>query len=133
MHGEVVRSWAAWDSEHKYIWTHYEVSVAEALRGPYTAAITVSEPGGSLDGVNMQTSGTLPFAVGEDTVLFLYKTPIGYWRAVGGPQNRIHLEQALPSQPKQNPRAAPLEGISAGDFLARVRRLAAAHPYRGGR
>jgi hypothetical protein len=28
---------------------------------------------------------------------------------------------------------AAFEGIPASDFLARVRRLAAAHPYRGGR
>src|ERR1019366_873928 len=64
--GEVQRSWAAWGSEHKYIWTHYEVAGAERVRGPQAATITVSEPGGSLDGMNMRTSGTLPYAVGED-------------------------------------------------------------------
>jgi hypothetical protein len=26
--------------------------------------------------------------VGEDAVLFLYRTPIGYWRTVGGPQGK---------------------------------------------
>jgi hypothetical protein len=42
VHGEVVRSRVAWDSEHKYIWTHYEVAVAEMVRGPHAATITVS-------------------------------------------------------------------------------------------
>lgn len=91
--GHVTRSWTAWDSKHKYIWTHYEVAVAEMLRGPLAPTITVSEPGGSLDGVNMQTSGTLPFASGEDAVLFLYRTPIGYWRVVGGPQGKFTVNR----------------------------------------
>src|ERR1035441_9007624 len=69
VHGQVVRSWVGSNAQHKYIWTHYEVAVAETLRGPHAATITVTEPGGSLDGVNMQTSGTLPFTVGEDAVL----------------------------------------------------------------
>ena len=74
VHGAVVRSWAAWDAGHKYIWTHYEVAVAEMVRGPQAATITVSEPGGSLDGMNMRTSGTLPYTVGESAVLFLYRS-----------------------------------------------------------
>jgi hypothetical protein len=145
--GEVVRSRTAWDSEHKYIWTHYEVAVTDMVRGPHAATITVSEPGGSLDGVNMRTSGTLPFAVGEDAVLFLYQTPIGYWRTVGGPQGKYVVNAqgrvrtdaggmalvdpaggARPGTP-----LAAFEGIPASDFLTRVRQLAAAHPYRGGR
>ena len=147
VHGEVVRSWAGWDSEHKYIWTHYEIAVAEMVRGPRAASVTVSEPGGSLDGVNMRTSGTLPFAVGEDAVLFLYRTPIGYWRTVGGPQGkftvnaqgRVRAEShgVAYAEPAGGMRPgtplAGFEGVSAGDFLARVRRLAAAHPYRGAR
>src|ERR1035438_5195512 len=147
VHGEVVRSRVAWDSEHKYIWTHYEVAVAEMVRGPHAATITVSEPGGSLDGVDMQTSGTLPFTVGEDTVLFLYRTPIGYWRTVGGPQGKYTVSaqgrvgadsQGIAyAEPAGGMRpGAPLaafEGIPVSDFLARVRRLVAAHPYRGGR
>jgi hypothetical protein len=145
--GQVARSRSAWDSEHKYIWTHYEVSVTEMLRGPHAATITVSEPGGSLDGVNMRTSGTLPFAVGEDTILFLYKTPIGYWRAVGGPQGKFAVSAqgrvrgdshgVAYAEPVGGTRPgtplATFEGIPASEFLARVRRVAAAHPYRGGR
>jgi hypothetical protein len=146
VHGAVVRSWVGWDSEHKYIWTHYAVAVAEMVRGPHVATITVSEPGGSLDGVNMSTSGTLPFAMGEETVLFLYQTPIGFWRTVGGPQGkftvtvegrvRTEAHGIAFAEPAGGARTgtplAALEGIPTGDFLARVRRLAVAYPYRGG-
>jgi hypothetical protein len=147
VHGQVQRSWAAWDAEHKYIWTHYEVAVAELVRGPRAATVTVSEPGGSLDGMNMRTSGTLPYAVGQDAVLFLYRTPIGYWRTVGGPQGkfavntqgRVHTDNrgtafAEPAGAgRPGTPLAAFEGIPILDFLARVRRLAAAHPYRGAR
>ena len=147
VHGKVVRSSVAWDSEHRYIWTQYEVTVAETVRGAHAVTVTVSEPGGSLDGKNMRTSGSLAYAVGEDTILFLYRTPTGYWRTVGGPQGkftvtgegRVHYDSrgmafadpaggGRPGTP-----LAALEGIPTSDFLARVRRLAAAHPYRGAR
>lgn len=142
--GHVTRSWAAWDSEHKYIWTHYEVAVAEMIRGAVAPTVTVSEPGGSLDGVNMGTSGTLPFAAGEDAVLFLYRTPIGYWRVVGGPQGkfsvsregRVHTDGFGVALVDPSGGAAPgtplggFQGIPVADFLGRVRRLAAAHPHR---
>ena len=143
--GHVARSFAAWDSKHKYIWTHYEVAVAEMLRGPYAPTVTVSEPGGTLDGVNMQTSGTLPFAAGEDAVLFLYKTPIGYWRVAGGPQGKFTVNREgrvytgrfgttfvdPPGGAAPGTSLAAFQGIPVSDFLGRVRRLAAAHPYRG--
>jgi hypothetical protein len=143
--GRVTRSWAAWDPVHKYIWTHYEIAVSENIRGPHTATITVSEPGGTLDGVSMQTSGTLPFAAGEDAVLFLYKTPIGYWRVAGGPQGKFIVEHDgrvrmsangvafvdLGSTPAKGIPLGSLEGIAAADFVSRVRGLAAAHPLRG--
>jgi len=145
--GNVVRSWTAWDSEHKYVWTHYEVSVTDAIRGPRSGSITVSEPGGSLDGIHQQFSGSIPYAPGESAVLFLYQTPIGYWRAVGGPQGKFTVEPdgrvrsgaqfAAYAEPAG--RVTPglsldsLEGLTVADFKNRVRRLAAAHPFRIGR
>ena len=144
--GSVVRSWAAWDSEHKYIWTHYEVSVADQIRGTRSATVTVSEPGGSLEGVNQQFSGALSYSLGENAVLFLYKTPIGYWRTVGGPQGKFTVDRQ--GRVHGNPQAntfveipgraagtslATLNGLPVRDFKARVRRLAVAYPYGGQR
>jgi len=143
--GHVTRSWSAWDSKHKFIWTHYEVAVGEMLRGPHGATLIVSEPGGSVDGVNMQSSGAVPFAAGEDAVLFLHRTPIGYWRVAGGPQGKFTVNRegrvfagslgvtyvdppggAAPGTP-----LSTLQGIPVSDLIGRVGRLAAAHPYRG--
>ena len=94
VHGRIGASRAAWDAQHKYIWTHYDVSVIENLRGARVAAITVSEPGGSLDGVNQLFSGATAYAPGEEVVLYLYRTPIGYLRTVGGPQGKVRVREA---------------------------------------
>jgi hypothetical protein len=81
--GSVTNSWTAWDSQHRYIWTHHEVRVNHAMRGS-GATVTVSEPGGSLDGVNQAFSGSIGYSPDEHVVLFLFRTPIGYWRTTGG-------------------------------------------------
>ena len=88
--GRVTRTWTAWDSEHTYIWTHYELTVSEHIRGA-GGKVTISEPGGTLDGINMGTSGSLPYAMGEHVVLFLFQTPIGYWRTSGGGQGKFTI------------------------------------------
>lgn len=108
VHGRIAASRVAWDAKHKYIWTHYNVAVIESIRGDATA-IVVSEPGGSLDGVNQQFSGAVPYAAGEELVLFLYRTPVGYLRTTGGPQGKAGASR---------------------QFIARLRELARANPYR---
>lgn len=144
--GKIARSWAAWDAEHKYIWTHYEVSVADYLRGSMGATFTVSEPGGSLDGLTQQISGSVSYSPGEATILFLDQTPIGYWRSVGGPQGKFTVDSQgrVHGSSQANtfidtPGGAvgtslgSLEGMSLRDFKTRVRGIAAIHPFRGQR
>jgi hypothetical protein len=146
LEGEIVRSWAAWDPEHKYIWTHYEVSVTERLRGSAGGTFTISEPGGGLDGVNQQFNGAVSYSTGENAILFLYQTPIGYWRSVGGPQGKFTVDSQgrVHNSSQANTfietpggaagtSLAALEGISLRDFKTRVQRLAAAYPFRGQR
>ena len=88
VHGRVVRSWAAWDGAHKYIWTHHLIAVIDAVRGAGAGYVVASEPGGQLDGVGMRFSGALEYALGEETIVFLYRTPIGFLRATGYGQGK---------------------------------------------
>ncbi len=92
----MTRSHCAWDSKHKYIWTHYDFTVDDVLKGPPESTITVSEPGGSLNGIHQQFSGALPYPLAEHDVLFLYRTPIGYLRTVGGPQGKYLFDNRNP-------------------------------------
>ena len=134
--GHVTRSWTAWDSAHQYIWTHYEVQVTDSLRGP-GSNLTVSEPGGSLDGVNQGFSGSVGYASGEHILLFLFRTPAGYWRTTGGAQGKVTVRgngrvqiDARGTLPIDFHRDRPahelgsVDNLAVGDFKLLVRSLA---------
>ena len=91
--GVVTKSWSAWDEGRTAIWTHYEIRVAETLRGPAGATFTISEPGGTVDGLTMEVPGAPRFSVGEEAVVFAYQTPIGYWRVRGWGQGGFRVDR----------------------------------------
>src|SRR5947209_16306034 len=74
--GDVVRNWCGWDSGHRFIWTHTEIAVRDRWKGASAATITVSEPGGMVNGMGMDVAGMVRYSPGEHVVVFLYKTPI---------------------------------------------------------
>src|SRR5260370_22892948 len=55
--GRIVRSWSAWDAEHKYIWTHYQLTTSAALKGSPGSMVEFAEPGGEVDGRVMVIDG----------------------------------------------------------------------------
>jgi hypothetical protein len=81
--GRVERSWVAWDRSRQFIWTHYEIAVSDMVKGAPSRTVIVSEPGGALDGMTLTVPGAPRYATGEEVVLFLHRTPIGYLRANG--------------------------------------------------
>jgi hypothetical protein len=133
VHGRVTGSWPAWDSKHKYIWTHYRIEVLDPIRGNPGASLVVSEPGGALDGVYMTISGALDYPVGEEAVVFLYRTPIGYLRATGygqgkytvTPELRVRANlkglELLKGDTSRGVPLSTLDGLSVAGFKARVR------------
>ncbi len=139
VHGRCLRSWSAWDSSHQFIWTHYEIQVAEPLKGAPAATIFVSEPGGQADGLEMAIAGVPRYQPGEEVVAFLYRTPIGYWRAYGLGQGKylvrdgrvradLHgasLVEADRSALDGGADLRRLDGIALQEFKSRVRGLAA--------
>jgi hypothetical protein len=92
--GTVVRTWADWDQDHKYIWTHYEIQVVDRLKGAAAATVVVSEPGGVVGETALQVAGTPQYEVGEQVVLFAEKTPLGYLRTCGWGQGKFRVERA---------------------------------------
>jgi hypothetical protein len=133
IHGRVTQSWPAWDSKHKYIWTHYRIEVLDPIRGNPGASLVVSEPGGSLDGETMTISGALDYALGEEAIVFLYRTPVGYLRATGygqgkytvTPKMRVRANlKGLDLLKGNTSRGVPLstlDGLTVTDLKARVR------------
>jgi len=121
VHGRVARSWSAWDNAHKYIWTHHLIEVIDRVRGAEVRSIVASEPGGELDGVGMRFSGSIAYAVGEETIVFLYRTPIGYLRATGNGQGKYTITPGKRVRANVQGLVSPLDGLTVDAFKARVR------------
>ena len=93
VHARVVRHWSAWDSLHRFIWTHYEMDVQDRLKGG-AATTVISEPGGTAEGMGMKVEGVPEHRDGEEMVVFLHRTPVGYWRCYGLAQGKFTVDQA---------------------------------------
>ncbi len=101
--GTVTRSWTAWDAEHKYIWTHYEMSITSAFKGAASRSVEFAEVGGVADGVGMNIPGAVGYQTGENVLIFLARQPNGFLRTTGWGQgkytvdanNRLHGDASL--------------------------------------
>ena len=64
---------SAWDKRHQRILSTIEVQVAEVWKGqvPANGRLTLVQPGGSADGIEMRVHGLPSFVPGERAVLFL--------------------------------------------------------------
>ena len=89
VHGTVLRSWSDWDNARQFIWTHYELQVSDTIKGLPNVKLVVSEPGGIIGGTEMQIVGAPSYQVGDEVVLFLNRTPIGYLRSCGWGQGKF--------------------------------------------
>jgi len=69
--GHSVRSWSAWDAQHKQIYTYTEFAVEQTLKGQTLSTILVREFGGSAGGYTQKVAGVTPLRTGERAVLFL--------------------------------------------------------------
>jgi len=71
--GEVTSVRSAWDAKHERIFTTVEVRVQEAWKGamPSGGVLTIVQPGGVAEGIEMRVHGMPAFTVGERAVLFL--------------------------------------------------------------
>jgi hypothetical protein len=71
--GEVTSVRSAWDAKHERILTTVELRVAEAWKGqmPGDGRITIVQPGGVAEGIEMRVHGMPVFTAGERAVVFL--------------------------------------------------------------
>ncbi|MFN7993985.1 MAG: hypothetical protein U0Q18_10305 [Bryobacteraceae bacterium] len=107
VHGRVESQSCGWDPEHRFIWTHTRIRIQDVVKGGPFTTVTVSEPGGTADGLIMEVPGAVRFTSGEEIVLFLRDTPLHYWRVRGWTQGKFHF-------------GSPAEFTA---FKSRVRRL----------
>jgi hypothetical protein len=132
--GRITRSWSAWDNEHKYIWTHYQLAVSSALKGAVARTVEFAEPGGQVDGTIQQIGGAVQYAPGDEAVIFLSRMPNRYLRTTGSvqgkylldPDGRLRAASALGSdivstgQPNNQLSLRTLEGMSLSELSQRI-------------
>jgi hypothetical protein len=134
--GQITRSWADWDTEHKFIWTHYELSVSGTQKGTPKSTVVLSEPGGIVGLQGMDVAGANVYQTGDRLLVFLQRMPNGYLRTTGWSQGkyivdntgRLHAEASLRgpevlSAQKGAAVATPLrslEGMTVAELRERV-------------
>jgi hypothetical protein len=122
--GEVTRSWADWDAEHKFIWTHYEVAVSAVHKGKPGTTVVVSEVGGVVGDRAMTVAGTVAYQAGEKVMIFLTRVPNGYLRTTGWSQGKYGVDDKGTLRAGSSLRAgtsiASLEGMSTAEVHALV-------------
>lgn len=109
--GQVARSWTDWDSEHKYIWTHYELSVSATHKGASAATVVVSEPGGVVGIEGQAVAGVVGYQTGERVLVFLQRMPNGYLRTTGWSQGKFEVDAAGRLHPESTLGAVELVGV----------------------
>lgn len=120
--GDVVRNWCGWDSGHRFIWTHTEIAVRDRWKGSTGQTVTVSEPGGEVDGKGLAIAGMVRYTPGEHVVVFLYRTPVGLVRTVGLAQGKLKVAEgdvvhnSLPDAMLVSPAGVRPAGTSIGDL-----------------
>jgi hypothetical protein len=117
--GRVTKSWTSWGSEHKFIWTRYEIAVDDVIAGPQSRSVTVSEPGGVLDGKAMSVESAVRYTIGEHVVLFLHQFPSGDKRTVGWSQGKLTLDEGNRVH-APGARTGSLNGITYTELRDRV-------------
>ena len=122
--GQVTRAWADWDSEHKFIWTHYEVAVSATHKGTPGSTVVISEAGGVVGDRGMSIAGTISYQPGEKILVFLTRVPNGYLRTTGWSQGKYTVDDKgtlhAASSLRPGTSIAALEGMSAAELHTRV-------------
>jgi hypothetical protein len=135
--GQITDSWTAWDSDHKYIWTHYTVTVDSTVKGTSARTVEITEPGGVVGIVGMNIGGATSYTKGEHVMIFLERMPNGYLRTAGlgqgkygiDAQGRLHgialkdadvIEGRAAGAPAQSISAQSLNGMTVADAMAHI-------------
>lgn len=90
--GTISDSFTAWDVEHKYIWTHYIVTVDNAVKGAVARTVEIAEPGGVVGIVAMNIGGATGYRKGENVLIFLERMPNGYLRTAALGQGKYGID-----------------------------------------
>jgi hypothetical protein len=120
VHGSVVSKEPRWIG--RVIYTHYELTVLETLKGPVRGSVIAAVVGGALGNVQLTVPGSPDLSIGDQLVFFgLPLNAVGVFTPVGMFDGIVPIRQPQGnSGPTVAPRGKP-EDLAA--FLGEVRAL----------
>ena len=91
--GKVTEMKGEWDQNKTRIVTRVTVAVSEYLKGDAGAVMTITAPGGEVDGVGEWYSHAPRFKTEEQIVVFAEKDKKGSYRVAGGEQGKLDIKK----------------------------------------
>lgn len=91
--GKVDSKEARWDAGRTGIWTHYELTVSETLKGMHEKSREVAIRGGVVGEVGQHVAGAGSLEVGTEYVLFLWKDDDGRYQLQGMAQGAFAVSE----------------------------------------
>lgn len=91
--GKVDSKECKWDAGKTGIWTHYDLTVSETLKGTHEKSREVVIRGGVVGDVGQHVSGAGSLEVGSEYVLFLWKDDDGRLRLQGMRQGAFKISE----------------------------------------
>jgi hypothetical protein len=92
--GRVADVRASWNHERTRIQTAVTVAVDQSLKGSAGGgSVTITTPGGEVDGVGEYYSHTARFTKDENVVVFARRSPDGNLRVTGGEQGKVAVRR----------------------------------------
>jgi hypothetical protein len=90
---KVTASTAEWEAAKSRIVTRVTMAVGEYLKGNAGSVITVTAPGGEVDGVGEWYSHSARFAKDEDVVVFAGRNARGDFHINGGAEGKLSIRK----------------------------------------
>lgn len=91
VHARVLAVWEGYDERTRIPWTHYGLQIVEELKGDRVTTLVVSEPAGRLGSVIVDIAGVPRYAVNEEVLVFLKRTPGGFLRTLNLTEGKLRI------------------------------------------
>ena len=115
--GKVTAMKSEWDQTKTRIVTHVTMAVGEYLKGSAGNVMTITTPGGEVDGVGEWYSHSARFQKDEDVVVFAERDKKGNYRVAGGHQGKLSITRG-----EGTSLAHVSEQTTLDDFKAQIKR-----------
>jgi hypothetical protein len=106
VHATVIGSTSRWNEDHTLVVTETRLRILASLKGDAGAETTVRVPGGQIGKLRVEVPGAVPFAPGEEWVLFLVRDTRGHQYVSGLDRGRLDVVTE-PSTGRKLVRAVP--------------------------